>query len=694
MNDSIKTTNLAAEQTPIFSLDAFWVHRLQALAIQQITTLKGWQQVHDPMGMFKEAPLYLSDEFSSEFTPLDSPMLLVSAPGAVGKTTLAKQVAYRTGAIYVDLAQSEPVGGHTLSGSLVRAGMYEPWKEERTTVLLDGLDEARLRVTQEAFEAFLADILELSLNRNIPTVVFGRSGSIQEAWYALAEREFEAPVLEIGYYSIEDAIEFTQEKLRVDNSERLHPDTDKRAISLLLERIRSQTESDGDRFAGYAPVLQAVAEQVGKEGNPAALVADIERGKQPVTLQHVATSILERERTKLEPLSFENPNLAQVLYLADEQLGHLSSKVYGERSVELPQMSPADAKTYENALKTWVDDHPFLDGSNRPSSAVFGAAIATWTMHHSRSAEAVERAIEIELAKGMAANPFLSEIYMNELAKDDEIYIPPEHIGVVYASLRARLSLGDTASMLIEGTDGAEEKGSIRAEVEITQLRRHEKNARVVELSTDGAGLFRLGPHVEDVEVVAPESCLEIGPSIEVVLVAPVSVQCDLLSMEASTLIVEPSQNSSIGSVYLEAKEFNGHKLASVPTLRGSATLGACWPNVRNYPWTSFAIEGMTQDDPRIAEALRRLRKFVISFRSHSRGSLARFKGKIEHRRMTKGTGQAVLDLMRSEEIVSVDDSMYFLNVDRLSEETALSYLDCMEFRFGAKAVEFVRRAI
>ena len=291
MNDSNIITNLVAEQTPIFSLDGFWVHRLQALAIQPIATLKGWQRIHNPMGMFKEAPLYLSDEFPSEFTPLDSPMLLVSAPGAVGKTTLAKQVAYRTGAIYVDLAQSEPVGGHTLSGSLVRAGIYEPWKEERTTVLLDGLDEARLRVTQEAFEAFLSDIRELSLNRNIPTVVFGRSGSIQEAWYALAEREFEAPVLEIGYYSIEDAIEFAQEKLHADNSERLHPETDKRAISLLLERIRSQTESDGDRFAGYAPVLQAVAEHVGKEGNPAALVADIERGKQPVTLQHVATSI-------------------------------------------------------------------------------------------------------------------------------------------------------------------------------------------------------------------------------------------------------------------------------------------------------------------------------------------------------------------------------------------------------------------
>ena len=34
---------------------------------------------------------------------------------------------------------------------------------------------------------------------------------------------------------------------------------EQQAVELLLERLRSQTETDGDRFAGYAPVLQAVA---------------------------------------------------------------------------------------------------------------------------------------------------------------------------------------------------------------------------------------------------------------------------------------------------------------------------------------------------------------------------------------------------------------------------------------------------
>jgi hypothetical protein len=45
-------------------------------------------------------------------------------------------------------------------------------------ILIDALDEARLRVTQEAFEAFLRDVDQLS-RRSMPTVLFGRTGAIR-----------------------------------------------------------------------------------------------------------------------------------------------------------------------------------------------------------------------------------------------------------------------------------------------------------------------------------------------------------------------------------------------------------------------------------------------------------------------------------------------------------------------------------
>ena len=108
--------------------------------------------------------------------------------------------------------------------------------------------------------------------------------------------------------------------------------------------------------------------------------------------------------------------------------------------------------------------------------------------------------------------------------------------------------------MLIEVGDLREGEDILRTEVEITQLRKLEESPRMITLETDREGFIRLGSHIEDVEVEAPECCVEIGPSSEVVLVAPVSVQCDLLSIDSTRLIIEPSQGNAIGAVFLRGK--------------------------------------------------------------------------------------------------------------------------------------------
>ena len=256
-------------------------------------------------------------------------------------------------------------------------------------------------------------------------------------------------------------------------------------------------------------MLQAVAERVSKERNPAALVAKIERGIQPVTLRQVAFSILDRERSKLDPMTFEDHDIADQLYLADEQLGHLAARVYGTAPPDLPPMNPRDAQTYENALQTWVADHPFLAGQNRPSSAVFDAVITTWALRKGVSNEAKEAAVKRELGRGFAANPFLSEIYMNEITEGEDRFFTSEHIGIIYSSLRARLSLGDSASLLIEITEQDSNEELLRADVEITHSRRGDDRARVLEFRTE-PDLIRLGTHVEDIEIIAPHSYVDL----------------------------------------------------------------------------------------------------------------------------------------------------------------------------------------
>jgi hypothetical protein len=352
-----------------YTIQDFWQKRLAVTPVRDASLVKGWSFESVGLKTFREAPLTLSEELNAG-DPQTSSILLISAPGAVGKSTLARQIAFVTGAVYMDLGQADPVGGNTISGGLVRSGLIPAWLSQTMTILIDGLDEARMRVTQEAFEAFLDDVAGLAKERKNPIALFGRTGAIQDAWVLLEETPGKTAVLEIGYYPPDAAVEFAMARIYADLPGRSLM-VERQAVELLLERLRSQTETDGDRFAGYAPVLQAVATRVTKDPNLGALVAQIKGGTQPVTLQEVGASILERERTKLGPLVFEAARIKEQLYLPQEQLDRLVAVIYGLKPPELPTMSPKDAQTYSNALKSWVSDHPFLDGGHGTSSAVF-----------------------------------------------------------------------------------------------------------------------------------------------------------------------------------------------------------------------------------------------------------------------------------------------------------------------------------
>ena len=179
--------------------------------------------------------------------------------------------------------------------------------------------------------------------------------------------------------------------------------------------------------------------------------------------------------------------------------------------------------------------------------------------------------------------------------------------------------------------------------------RRGSDRPQYLRFESDQTGPIRLGAQVKDADITVPHTRVEIGPGAEALLVAPINVQCQTLALTTNKLIVETTQNRDDAAVFLEAERYEG-LMMSVPVVRGGVALSASWPGVHSHPWTSFATDPPPVSDPRIDEALRQLRKFVIAFRSHSKGNLARYRAKLDHARMTKGSGQAVLDLLLSEQ--------------------------------------------
>ena len=669
-----------------YTIDGFWNpqlgHRTQVADSSSL--VQGWQFVSVGLSTFKEAPLTLNEEFSEGVVPADCSIVLISAPGAVGKSTLARQMAFRTGSVYIDLAKSEPVGGNTLSGGLARSGLFSAWERDELTVMIDGLDEARLKVSEGGFQAFLSDIGVLSQGRHTQTVVFGRTKAVEDAWLYIPGA-YGVAVLEIGYYGVEASIDFAATTLHERRPDRQRfASVDLEALGLLLERLRSQTEGDENRFAGYAPVLQAVAERVASEDNTITFVNELKAGGQPpVTLQSITSSILNREQGKLEQIQLQDPTLHERLYTPEEQVTRLVARTYHTVLPTLPEMSQQDLITYTERVEPWVEDHPFLGGDGHPRSAVFEAVIKARALRLEAAASAVS---QIELEKGDLANPFLY-LYYGEGEQSELFDIQGEHIGVYYNSLRAGLANGEMAFLTIE--DDEDDLTYALGEIEI--VRRGIDDPVQIRFRTPREGPIRLGPHVRDTDIYMPRARVEVGPSSEVALVSPVSIECGELAIETENLRAEARLGAEIGAVVLRAGSFDGSPIARVPATHNVHLL-VSWPGSEAFPWHNFPdpYREETGGNPLVEEALRRFRMFVLSFRSVKARNLERHQNKIEGTRMVKGTGQAVLNMMMQRDMVSRNQARYSLSTDRLAELTSMTYSDFLTRNFTREARELI----
>ena len=512
-----------------------------------------------------------------------SDVILVSAPGAVGKSTLARQISYSTGAMLLDLAIADPVGANTLVGGLARTNLYQLFQQGDASLVIDGLDEAQMRVTHGSFVAFLNDVVQLTSSNRKPIVLFGRTRAVEDTWLELMGKGIDAPVLEIEYYEPHLAVEFAKIYAQNIRRESIRREPDGRAIELILDQLRSDLQDNNDCFSGYAPVLIAVAKQIADPDNPdnqntQALISRIEQGKETVTLTAICDSILVREQEKLRPLPFQDTTLHKRLYTPEEQISRLIGHLYGgNMTSSLPTMSPQDQQIYVDALKSWMLIHPFLDGSgNDPSSAVFGGLLAAKALH---TGLVSDKAFHGAVNRSTAANPFLSEFYILELSEGNlPAVINPAHVGLLYASLCARLSQGESASLRIDGEISGEEAEDGLAEIEILRRTSNGDDLTPLRFSTTHVGQLIFGSIMQNVDINFPEGQVSVGDDVrEITFIAPVSIEAATIVMEGNHILIQSSPKSKdedidFGQlVSLETNSLEALRIIQPPTLRGVA---------------------------------------------------------------------------------------------------------------------------
>ena len=353
---------------------------------------------------------FIAPRFKKQEYPTEKPsIVLVQAIAASGKTTTAHALSFDSKMPILDLAKHEAVGSKTLNGILPDAYPHDKiseillgFKSGTFGVIIDGIDEARFRVKEAGFEAFLNNLLSLSKDSRHPVIiVFGRSQVLLSTWYYLGSNGADVGLIEIKPFDLDDAKKYIDSQMELHRCRQEHQFTTAR--DQVLDRLstafrsteRSSRESTISSFVGYPPVLDAIVTLLQHTQNyyniSQALDDGAVGGIETDLLIRISKHLLERDRTKEAVSDFfdamldghpRGTELRTTLYSLEEQCARIIAK---SLSREFPHRVIPDgdelSSAYEESADAWCSVHPFLrSDEDTIRNPVFSAVAVMYCM--------------------------------------------------------------------------------------------------------------------------------------------------------------------------------------------------------------------------------------------------------------------------------------------------------------------------
>lgn len=317
----------------------------------------------------------------------DPSIILVSARGAAGKSTVARQLALRLRSPLWKLEMDKAVSGTSLEHALMQfLGTHQIKPVLRSAsqpiVVIDSLDEARVRVSGTSWQEFVSSIEEFTAD-GIQCILFGRERTLEDLWVNLTDAGVTVSWWEISHFAPDRCREYVDEVVRHRD-----PETDRtsekytRARDALIDALRrAATGSHSEAFVGYPPVLDAVSAMLIKKPNYLAIRQSFETINQTspdriALLKKIMEGLLEREQTKVAPVASELGLPPASSYLPPEQIQWLCHSL--EKS-PYPDMSHIDDEKirneYSERVSSFAEEHAFRS-EGQWASPVFEAYVA------------------------------------------------------------------------------------------------------------------------------------------------------------------------------------------------------------------------------------------------------------------------------------------------------------------------------
>jgi hypothetical protein len=669
-----------------------------------------------------QAKPYIEPAFDKVIFETEKPtILLVSAVGATGKTALAQQLSRDLQLPLLDLAKHKPVGDNTLTGLLTHAfevkdisAVLAGIASGEYGVIIDGIDEGRSKTTEKAFDAFLDDVVKLS-GPGSPTtfLLLGRTQILDDCFDYLSAKGTPTGLVTILPFTVTEAKKYVDTYTSGPTS--AYAAQYATARDRILEKLGrvfaggdSNKMDDFLSFIGYPPVLDAIVTLLTQEKNFHKLLNDLETDEgqnvEISLLNRIAQYVLLRERESkvipniLEPLLEGTPNTLRQYALSrafsvEEQSVRLVAHCLGRQAVLNPLRETVLDEQYEARVATWFPEHPFLSG-RQFRNAVF-EALALATLVASRSSQNLQLVDEY-LRSHKHSYHF---VYMLDILSSDH-RIPVAALGPLFTAAMEFQSVRSLVELRVDGPDWDGESldenttGEIEIGIEIL-LGEEKAESQVFEFRAEITAGSRLvfGPRLSGTFVSVPCS-VQLGGAQELEIVAPVDISARAVSLDARALILRPPHHAREIQVEVIIEATGLSSSLETITTNGVTLIFA----LESLDGVSYPVIQHTQqtetppNDPLFRQKYFRLKRILMEFRSHSKGALARYKHKIEHERVLKNAvGQAVLDRLVRDGILSLRGRFYYLDPDKLSTNVGVSWHDLRRGRIPKSLGDYIR---
>lgn len=600
------------------------------------------------ISLIREEPFYIVPLVVDLDINKESKIIVISAPGATGKSSLAKYLAYRFSSLYWNLADIT-LGDNSFVGTIVRSIGSESYSEYinallngESILIIDAFDEAEMISGVRAVRTFISDISKATAKaKRACVVMLARAETASNICSFMRERGIIHSHYEISFFERNKSEEFIK-KIAIHQqpsfkNNRLLDDCIKQYLNIITRMV--QNESDANSFVGYAPVLEVIGKHVASEKNAYVFLNNLEsenvRGIDIINriLQElmereqgkVKESLIKRIGEKLDSSSFDNDSV----YTVEEQMKGLLSYVlfqgYDEQ-ICLNKAIPDEIKDeYSEICRTFLPQHPFLRNKADGRFDFAGPAFRDYVLAKTMQSENNEELIQWFLEEKRINQHFPSHLLWAFFTNRDNVVIPAKRIPYLFDSFKSQ-SKGNAQSFLtVEGTSetGYFSVWSICASnPQKDTIENYEVQVE------DGLCFENVNNSIIDVDDLP----VYISNASENVQISHSTINCQELKILAERItfdVYDGSECTLVSKNNVEIKSLSSG--TSDITVNGN-NLFIDFPNIEKYyKLIKYKFQFMEDNKFPIGLFIFLLRKIMVEFRKHGKDAPAKDAEKIDY---------------------------------------------------------------